>query len=1162
MKQLASSFKLAGLVFALFAMLVINAGLASGQAISGNIVGAVSDPTGAVVGNAEVTATNVDTGASVVAKTNSTGEYRFDNLAVGSYKITVKAAGFRTFVERVDVELNKTGTRNASLTPGAASETVEVSSAPPTVDTTTAQLQSTYDTQYSSDLGLAGGGGQGSGVLNLSMLSPGVTNANAMGDGVGPSVGGQRPRDNNFTVEGVDNNNKSVTGALITVPNDAVENFTLIENQFNSEFGHSSGGQFSTTIKSGTNSFHGSVYEYFRNRNLNAVDAAYVQQGLTSNPRLDSNRFGGTFGGPIIKNKLFFFTNYEKQPVGLTAAAAGTVLTPTAAGLAAIGGDPSISATNFGIFKQYVPLAAAPYSDPSLGQQCIGFDGTSNGVAFGNGYSAPANGVCPAGQVEVGPVTIAPPSFLNFTNFVQSVDYNVSEKDQIRGRYVFNNLNGPDVAAQLPVFFITIPTKFRLFTLAEYHTFTPALLNEFRLGFNRFANVTPVGSQKYPGLDAFPNVVLSDLGGGLNIGPDPNAPQYTIQNYYSAVDNITWTKGRHTLKFGVQYGEYISPQNFTQRSRGDYEYNSTQLYLEDFSPDIIGQRSSGNTTYYGNQKAFYWYVNDNWRFNQHLTLNLGVRYEYTSIPLGEQRQGLNTVANTPSIIVPQVGQPLVFDAPRAPKNDYAPRIGIAYSPGSSGTTSIRAGFGLAYDTLYDNIGILAVPPQVGATNNVNEANAATPSFLGSGGLSGGGSGVTTLDRADAINSTSSWVPPNVKYPYSINWNFGVQHSFGKNYAAEVNYVGTRGNRLDVQNILNFQPIVTPQNALPTFFTPPSQSTLDSLTSTLTNLENGNNIYAPFTNVDGNPAINFDGGGGCCGPVTGFIPEGWSTYHALQTQLSRRFSHGLTFQTAYTWSHTIDNSTADFHSTDLTPRRQQDFFNSSSEKATSALSRTHRLTVAAVYSLPYFKGGNWLMKNVVGNWEFSPVYTYESPEFVTVQSARDSNLNGDTAGDRGILNPAGIRGQGGDVVGLTNTAGDVVAYQALMPDGITPCASAQACPQYIRTGLGSLSNMGRNTLPTLPTNNMDMAAYKDLSFGERVKVRFGAQFGNLFNHPQYLPGSNPGLGLGVNDVTGFSTCCTTSNYRNFSTPGAGNFNDPKTTFGSNARTIGLVLKISF
>ena len=701
---------------ALLALLAASSSVAYGQAISGNLVGTVVDSSAAVVANASVEATKIDTGIVTKTTTSTTGAYRFDNLPVGTYRVVVQSSGFKTAVQQVDVVLNQTPTLNVTLAPGAATETIEVSGVAATIDTTSAQLQTNYDTRYSQDLGLTATGGTGAGVLNLSLLSPGVTQSSAMGIGVGPSVGGQRPYNNNFTVEGVDNNNKAVTGNLITVPNDAVENFSLLANQFDSEFGHSSGGQFNTTIRSGTNSFHGSLYEYFRNRNMNAVDNAFVIQGLTSNPRFDSNRYGGTFGGPIFKNKLFFFTNFERQGISLTATSGGQVLTPTAGGLAAIATDPNLSATNFGVFKQFVPVAATA-------SDCLAYSG------------APASGTCAAGTVPIGAVTVANPAFQNFTNYVQSVDYNISSRDQIRGRYIYNKLDKVDQAANLSAFYTITPSRFHLFTLSEYHTFSPSVINEFRIGFNRYFNQLPAGNFNYPGLDAFPNLILLDLGGnGLQIGPDSHAPQFTIQNLYQGVDNVSWTKGAHTLKFGGEYRWYISPQSFTQRQRGDYNYNSTQLFLEDFSPDNFGERSAGSVTYYGNQKAVYWYANDTWKVNNHLTLNLGIRYEYTTISTSEAQQTLNAISNTPSIIVPgSVNQPLLFDAPRAPKNNWAPRVGFAFSPGSNGTTSIRGGFGLAYDVLYDNIGILAVPPQIGATHDVDLSHP-TPGFLGRWGL--------------------------------------------------------------------------------------------------------------------------------------------------------------------------------------------------------------------------------------------------------------------------------------------------------------------------------------------------------------------------------------------------------------------------------------------
>jgi hypothetical protein len=1093
-----------------------------------------------------------------MAKTSGMGGYRFDNLPVGTYRLTVKASGFKTVTEQVDVVLNQTGTLNVMLTPGVASETIEVSGVSSAIDTTSAQMQSSYNERFSQDLGLTGTGGTGAGVLNLSLLSPGVSQASSLGIGVGPSVGGQRPYNNNFTVEGVDNNNKAVTGNLITVPNDAVENFTLLSNQYNSEFGHSSGGQFNTTIKSGTNSFHGSLYEYFRNRNLNAVDNAFVLQGLTSNPRFDSNRYGATFGGPILKNKLFFFTNFERQGISLTATAGGQVLTPTADGLAAIATDPLLSATNFGVFKQYVPVAPvqAPSGDPStpckVGTNAIGYNG------------APAVGTCTGDAIPIGAVSIANPAWQNFENYVQSVDYNISSRDQLRGRYIFNKLDKIDQSANLLPFYTTEPFRFQLFTIGEYHTFTPSVINEFRVGFNRYTNTLPDGGFKYPGLDAFPNLILLDLGGnGLQIGPDSQAPQFTIQNLYQGVDNISWTKGAHTLKFGGEYRWYISPQSFTQRQRGDYDYNSSQLFLEDFSPDNFGERSQGSVTYYGNQKAVYGYANDTWKVSTHLTLNLGIRYEFTTVSSSEAQQQLNTLSNDPSIIVGGgVNQPLLFDKPRAPKNNWAPRVGFAYSPGSSGSTSIRGGFGLAYDILYDNIGILAVPPQIGATNDVPDLNNPTAGFLAKGGLPGGGSGIQVLSEADARAATSNWIPPDVKLPYSVNWNLGVQHSFGKDFIAEVRYVGDRGVHLDVQNRINRRSLVTPQAFLPTFMQQPSQAALDALPITIDDLKAPGSMIPAFANATC-PSSPPPVGCGFGSNIVADSPDGSSTYHGLQSSLIRRFSNGLMFQAAYTYSRTIDNSTADFFSTSLTPRRPQDFQDWNAERSVSPLSRTHRFTLAAVYDLPYFKNGNWFVKNIVGNWGFSPVYTYESPQWATVQSATDSNLNGDSAGDRAILNAAGIKGTGSGVTALTTSTR--LCASAAGPATV-PCIvgylATNPTAQYIVAGAGALATSGRNTLATAPTNDFSLSTYKDISITERFKFRFGAQFANLLNHPQYIPGSNPGQGLGVNDVTSFITGPNSTSYLNYLTPGNAIFNNPKAVFASNARTIGLVAKFTF
>ena len=251
------------------------------QTTSGDLVGTVRDPSGATIANASVTVTNEATGVAVTVKSGSAGEFRASNLLPGSYELAVTSQGFQPYtLHGLTVELNKTSTSNVTLSVGAASATVEVSAeAGVALDTTSTNLTQTFSNTELTDLpSTSSGGSTGFGVLNASLLSPGVASTGGIGIGIGPSIGGQRPRNNNFTIEGIDNNNKAVTGPLVYVPNDAVENFTLITNQFSPEFGHSSGGQFNTNVISGTNKFHGRVYEYFQNRNLNAVSGTSGRQ--------------------------------------------------------------------------------------------------------------------------------------------------------------------------------------------------------------------------------------------------------------------------------------------------------------------------------------------------------------------------------------------------------------------------------------------------------------------------------------------------------------------------------------------------------------------------------------------------------------------------------------------------------------------------------------------------------------------------------------------------------------------------------------------------------------------------------------------------------------------------------------------------------------------
>ena len=305
-------------------------GQVSAQVISGDLVGTVLDKTGAAVPNAKVDVTNAETGVKYQTVANDSGEYRFNNLPVGTYNVSAMTSNFATTtINNFKIELNKTSTLQITLEIKGATTSIEVSGAAPALDTTTSQISTTFDQRLSSDLPVSS---VANGVLNLSLLSAGVATGGGIGAGMGPAVGGQRPRNNNFTIEGVDNNNKVVTGALVNIPNDAVAEFSVLQNQFSPDFGHSSGGQFNTIIKSGTNSFHGDAYIYSENRNFNAIDQSTINNGFTSNQRFDNNRMGGTFGGPIFKNKLFFFGALEYNPVGQAAILGSPVCAPTAAG--------------------------------------------------------------------------------------------------------------------------------------------------------------------------------------------------------------------------------------------------------------------------------------------------------------------------------------------------------------------------------------------------------------------------------------------------------------------------------------------------------------------------------------------------------------------------------------------------------------------------------------------------------------------------------------------------------------------------------------------------------------------------------------------------------------------------------------------------------------
>lgn len=1075
---------------------VVITAAAFGQTNDANLVGSVMDATGSLIPNTKIEIENTATGIRTSTVSSAEGQYRFNNIPAGQYTLRASAEGFAaTTVRGIQIELSKTASIIVHLDLSKVATTVEVSEAGVVIDTTTAQLQTNFDSRQAVNLPIIENSNSLFGALNLALLSAGVTSNGGVGQGTGPSVGGQRPMNNNFMVEGVDNNNKSITGPLVYVPTEATAEFTLLQNQVGAEFGHSSGGQFNTIIRSGGNQVHGSAYEYFQNRNLNAVDEQYARQGMRENPRFDQNKMGASIGGPIKKDKLFYFANFEYAPLGQAYTVGSPVYAPTAAGYALLDKMPGISQTNYQILKQYVP-AASTASD-----------------------STPVNGV----DIPIGVLNTSGSLFTNNYALVTSGDYTISPADQLRVRYIYNRNSTLDNTANLPTFWIPLPQKYHLASVAHYHTFSPTLTNELRLAYNRYSQFIdmPAGLS-FPNLDVFPNIQIdNDL--GIQIGPNPNAPQYTVQNTYQLVENLNWTRGRHTFKVGFDGRNVISPQHFIQRERGDYDWGYLEGYLNDIVPDDQAQRNLGSTSYYGNQWATYLYANDNWRLRPNLTINLGLRWERTTVPLGMTWQELNTIADVPGLIS--------FHAPQTANKNFAPRIGVAWSPGSSGRTSIRAGFGMSYDVIFDNVGSTAYPPQLSSTYDAgNYPDIFRQPFMANGGIKPGSlAGGGDLTQAEARSASSSYLPDQV-LPYSIQWNVGVQRVFMNNYTFEARYLGTRGVHLLVQNRLNRMSAVNSDRYLPTYLSAPSQSQLDSLKWTLPQLQAIDTFEPRYE------AAGFNGAN-----IVGFMPWGNSTYHGLALQLNRRFSRGLQMVAAYTWSHNIDDSTATHFSTLLTPRRPQDFRNLRPERSSSALDRRQRFTLNALWEPTWFsQSSSWAGRNLLGNWRIVATVMAETGELVTPQSGGDTNLDGDSAGDRNVINPAGDANRGSDVTSLRNSSGAVVAYLATDPTA-----------RYIRAATGALATGGRNTLQMPGIANCDLSVGKKFTLAETRSVEVRADLSNAFNHPQYAAGYTNSIRL-TSQITS----------RTFLLPSNAQFANWSGNFPSNARSIQLALRFVF
>ncbi len=1130
----------------LVAMVVIAfIGTAMAQRTTGTLRGQVLDPQGAVMAAVQVRITNEATGVVQVLMTTSAGTYSAPSLLPGNYTVAVGAKGFKDSVAKsVKVQAGLDNVADFHLTVGAASETVEVTVGDSAVQTTSSTLSNTYNALDVAGLPQAGGALNGS-PINLAVLAPNVVAQPGGVVGVGGSVGGTRPRDNNFTVDGVDDNNLGVTGPNSTVIPDAVAEFALQTNQFSAEYGHSAGGQFSLVTKTGTNTWHGSGEWYFQNRNLNSLDnltKSIIPNLLPGKPAYDNNRFGGTLGGALIKNKWFIFGAYEFT----TLHGQGTptkLLAPTAAGLAAA----EAMAANPQVASVLANFPVAP-----VGNQ---------GTTMVNGQAIP-----------IGDLVIISPIFQREHDAQINSDFTAG-RHQIAARFTFNQEKFIlPVNSTQALFNQNEPVHNRKFAINDVWSVNDHLVNDLRLQYSFFSQTLANPCSSCP-----PDVTLRDLG-SVTIGPADN--QYQKQNTYQLVDHVSLAHGRHTFKFGGEYNHFIYPQFFLSRSYGDYWYNQLQTLVNDGVPENTGRtlRNAGTGSFLGTQSAFYGFAQDDFKVTPRLTLNLGARYEFWTNPIGADTQALNAIADVPGVIT--------FRKPKVDKNNIAPRIGFAYDPTGIGTTAIRGGFGISYDVKFQNFASITLPPQLQSELDENSACglttppawcASNANFLANGGLPQ--VYVPPADQASARGLTTSYIDDTVM-PKIMTWSLGVQHQLSRGSTIEVRYLGTRGLELPVQYRRNrrsyFDAGGTP---LPTYLSQsPIPSTWTSSTPTDTNFYNFVFELDPLFSDNTYQQYGFNAN------VTSDPPLGNSIYHAGSVSFTQRSRHGLTFNTNYTYSHTIDNGTNEFFTSLLNPRRSQDTNHLEADRSNSDLDVRHKFVLSVVYDLPKTSSGNRFVKGLINGFEIGSVFLAQSGQPITLQSGVDSNGNNDSAGDRVVLNSGGAPRVGSDVfpvcestTGTTSGApvgSTYIGSTSYTNAALNGCAANASGPfagfgigfdpaigytavnpnaRYLVAGGGARTTVGRNSFYSPGFSILNLSVGKKIAFTESKYLQLKADVFNILNHPNYaLSNGN------VFSTAGVTTATTTPGYAQPFDP---NFLNSR-LFSGGIRSMTLSLKLVF
>ncbi len=1074
---------------------------ASGQDATGRVTGIIYDSSGAVIADAHITVTNAATHISRETTSDTTGFYQVLALPIGSYTVSVEHQGFRSATTAPSkLEINQTLKVDLKMEVGTATETVTVESATGTVETINPTLGSTVSDRTVQDMPL-----NGRNALDLALLQPGVLPADNPANGSGGtggmqfSVGGGRSDSNTFVLDGGLNNDLLDNGVVYNPNPDSIQEFRVLTSNFTAEYGRSAGGIVTEVTKSGTNAIHGSAYDFVRNT---AFDANNFFSNLNGLPRqtLHRNQYGGTVGGPIKKDKLFFFLAYQKEQLS-EAAASNQVTLPTPAELQGnFSGSPNQAAVaSF--------LQANPFFQP-------------NPALAAQGIINPAS-IDPVAQAYI-KANLIPTAATGSTSFQNALtntpeewtgklDYEASPKDHFTatfGRILDPQLNpGP---GGIPGYGSNSTLYSRFFNLAYIRTFSPNVLNEFRATGQRSDTLQRVPATKQPTSTELGINIKSDNPTGPTQLDFPNAvigfsiqgPSRLVDNTFAYSDVLSWTHGKHTMKFGGSFSAYQDNQVFNFEINGQFFYSTSGAAGDPFAnflvglPDTFDQGPAAPSNI--RTKATYVFGQDEWHIASNLTLTYGLRYEYSTPKSDTKGRTYSIIPGAPqSTVFPGAPLGLLFPGDKgAPsganfpdKTNFAPRFGFAWQPFHDGKTSVRGGWGMFYDVLKaeDNFQFNGQVPFASAAfiGNFQPAGPATTSGFAFQSDPFGSTGnpnpfgqplnhnvnfANTFGTFTSNGTGATIVDPHLRTPYTYQYNLSIERQLSNKLVARAAYVGSSSHGLTTLVDSNpFDPA--------TLNSPNPQRFLN---------ERPGNLPA-FTNSDPNgvtpPGFNPNVPDGSFGQEQEFKNASNASYNGLQLSLTQQTTNlwklgGIYYTLGYTWAHSIDNASGFRQGSFAVP-----FFNPQLFRASSDFDLRQYLTFSGGWDLPFNRGPQRLAKG----WSLYPILTWRTGFPFTAFGGFNTldNAPGPTgAGDQGLIN--------------ANLTGPI-QYLNPKANGLQLFSQASFNDNVVQ-GYGTAP---RNVLRGPGRTNLDLSLAKVTPlYRERITLELRVDAFNLFNHTQF------------------------------------------------------------